>query len=171
MRPLSIIATVVHALVLPVFVEFRDKIDKLWDVLIRIQNYLIELANKYLWPFVAEFLTFINFKSIKQLYNDLNDGVKKSDQCVQEFIARSGSVEYVFIMTTSTLLLVTLVQYVAPRLYEFLLMAQSFRDFKKVYPVSCEVWLYTVIGLGLYHLYSIVGFVTRSINKILNSNW
>ncbi len=156
MSPITIIKTVVYALGLPVIVEFQRFYYKFWDILIRFQNRLIELATKYLWPWVAELLKLINFESIKELYNDIYAGIELPEKCISKYISRSGTFEYLFIILVSILSFASIVRLIILPLETCLLSALIIKQFEEKYPTTFRIIYYpSVIGL-VYSLYMVI---------------
>ncbi len=165
MSPITIITTVVYAVGLPVIVEFQKFYYKIWDILIEVQNALIDLASKYLWPWVAELLNLINFKSIKELYDDIYRGKYTPEKCVANYISRSGTIEYLFIITLSTLVFLSIVKNIVSPLEKYVLSAPIIKQIEENNPDTFKIFYYpSVIGF-VYIGYNVVAYILHTINK------
>ncbi len=164
MSLITVVTTVVYAVGLPIFVEAHRFYYRIWDVLIKVQQVLIELSNKYLWPWMAELLKLINFESIKILYNDINEK-KLPEQCVREYIDRAGPIEYAFIIFVSTALLITIAKMIILPLEDQILMAPIMMQFVEKHPMMFRIFFCPFLVVVLYLGYMMTAYIFYILNQ------
>jgi hypothetical protein len=167
MSLITIIATVLYAVGFPIFVEARKIYYRIWDILIEIQKVLIDLANLYLWPWVADFLRIINFESIKKLYQDIKEG-KIPEQCVSEYLDRAGPFEYVFILTISTTTLILITNLMITPLEENVLNSILMKKFVETRPILFRVFFYPFLIYVIFVSYYFISYALYALTCVLN---
>lgn len=168
---ITVITTILYALGLPIFVEVRRLYYKLWNQLILFQRYLIELANEYLWPWVADLLKMINFESIRELYNDIKESKMKPEQCVQAYIDRSGPFEYIFIIFTSGMIAYLFAKMFISPFENYILTAPIMKKFVNSYPIIFRMFFYPLSMITIYMLYMLIAYVLYFFNQIFKARF
>jgi hypothetical protein len=168
MSVITIVTTLLYAVGLPVVIEARRIYYRLWDTLIEFQRILIDLANKYLWPWVAEFLKVINFESIRTLYNDIQQSKKTPEQCVSEYLDRSGYIEYLFILFVSGAIALIIARGIVLPLEKHVLTAPIMKKFVETYPMLFRIFFYTVLLVLMYMVYMLIAYGLYVIHKMMN---
>lgn len=169
MSVITVVTTILYAIGLPIFVEGRRLYYRLWDLLIEFQRVLIDLANKYLWPWVSEFLKIINFESIKKLYYDIQEAKMSPEQCVREYLDRSGYIEYIFIIIVSSTVAFFIAKGVISPLERHVLTAPIMKQFVEGYPILFRMFFYVVLITLMYVSYMIIAYSLHFVNQLMNA--